>query len=108
MADSYTCKIWIAGDYQKAKEIIRKFCYNEGACFSVMPVDYIYTGGEESGVCVTRINYARFYADGKDIFCQCLELGWILAEGLYQKSFSIETPTETLYFQNEVPALVAK
>lgn len=105
MAESFTCKIWIAGDYQKAKDIVRQFCYNEGACFSLVPIDYIYTGGEESGVCVTRINYGRFPTNPSILIEQCSRLGYLLAEGLFQKSFSLETPESTIYYTNEVPAL---
>lgn len=94
---SFTVKIWIAGDYRDACRAVRKFCA-EGACFTVGKVKYIYTGGSESGVVVTRINYPRFPSSERNILDQCLRLAHILLEELSQDSFSIETPTETFWF----------
>lgn len=95
--ESYTCKIWIAGDYADACRIVRQFC-EAGACFAVQPADYVYTMGQESGVCVTRINYPRFPATPKDILDQCKELAQALIAGLHQGSYTIETPYEMHFF----------
>lgn len=96
--ESKTVRIWIAGDYDDARRVVRKFCSNDGACFSVSKVDYIYTGGEELGVCVTRINYPRFPETLEFIFDQCLRLAEELRRELFQKSFSIEDPEDTHWF----------
>jgi hypothetical protein len=72
-AKSYTCRIWIAGDYADACRSVRQFC-EVGACFAVERVDYVYTGGMESGVCITRINYPRFPAEPASILAQCIAL----------------------------------
>lgn len=94
---SNTYKIWIAGDYQDALRAIREFC-EDGACFAVQPVDYVYTGGMESGVCVTRINYPRFPADDEKISEQMNRLAEHLRDQLFQDSYSIEGPKETVWF----------
>jgi hypothetical protein len=94
---SYTCRIWIAGDYADACRVVREFC-EEGACFAVHPAAYIYTGGSESGVCVTRINYPRFPAEPDTILAQMRRLAEALRAALFQDSYSIETPTETVWF----------
>lgn len=95
-AESHTYRVWIAGDYQTALQALREFC-EEGACFSVTPVDYVYTGGMESGVCVTRINYPRFLAQREDILAQVKRLAEHLRARLFQDSYTIEGPDETLW-----------
>jgi hypothetical protein len=89
-----TYRIWIAGDYQDAIRLTKEFC-EEGACFSVAPVDYVYTGGMESGVCVTRINYPRFPASSEQIREQVGRLAEHLRLGLFQDSYTIEGPETT-------------
>lgn len=95
-APSYTVRIWIAGDYAEACRAIREFC-EEGACFSVAPTDYIYTGGAECGVVVTRINYPRFPAEPGQIVSQCLRLAQHLRARMFQDSVAVETPDETIW-----------
>lgn len=95
IATSHTVRIWIAGDYADALRICRKFCATEGACFAISPVEYVYTGGQESGVCVTLINYPRFPNNAEALEMKAERLAHCLREGLFQQSFSIETPTET-------------
>jgi hypothetical protein len=93
---SYTVRIWIAGDYDDALRVVKEFCA-EGACFAVSRCDYVYTGGMESGVCVTRINYPRFPASPDAIIEQCARLAELLRERLFQDSYSIEGPDSTLW-----------
>lgn len=97
VAQSYTVRIWIAGDYADAVRAVREFC-EEGACFAVMPCDYVYTGGMEAGVCVTRINYPRFPAGEDEIEAQCMRLAEHLRGRLFQDSFCVETPAKTIWF----------
>jgi hypothetical protein len=94
---TYTCAIWIAGDYDDAVRLLRAFC-EEGACFAVERCAYVYTGGMEDGVKVTRINYPRFPASPEHIKAQTIRLGHFLREGMFQDSFAVETPEETLWF----------
>lgn len=94
---SYTVRVWIAGDYNDACRAVREFC-EEGACFAVSPAEYVYTGGAESGVVVTRINYPRFPAEPSAIFDQCLRLAHHLRAALYQDSFTVEAPDKTHWF----------
>lgn len=97
VADTYTVRIWIAGNYDKAEEICREFC-EQGMCVSICPMNYIYTGGEESGVCVTLINYARFPKTQEEIDILAENLAERLRVGLHQQSFTIEDPDQTRFF----------
>lgn len=96
-APSFTIRIWMAGNYANAEEICRQFC-ERGMCVSICPMNYIYTGGEECGFCVTLINYPRFPKDPVTLKDIAFELAMDLMNGLHQQSFSIEHPDETLFF----------
>lgn len=97
-APSYPVSIFIAGDYDRARQIVREFCMNEGACVTVTPTSYIYTGGEEAGVILGLINYPRFPAEPAGILAKAQRLASDLMNGLCQQSYTIQTPTETLWY----------
>lgn len=94
---SHTYRIWIAGDYQDAVRACRSFC-ERGACVAVQRTTFVYTGGVEEGVCVTLINYPRFPATEEEIFSKAHELAEYLRLALFQDSYSIEGPKETVWF----------
>ena len=96
VAQSFTIRIWIAGDYADAVRAVKEFCA-EGACFTVSPVEYVYTGGSESGVCVTRINYPRFPDEPEVIREQVFRLANHLKARLFQDSYSVEVPDMTTW-----------
>lgn len=90
--------IFIAGDIQQAKQVCREYCMEVGACVTVEPVDYIYTGGEEAGVRIGFINYPRFPTDVYGIKDKAGELARRLMERLCQHSYSIVGPEETTWY----------
>lgn len=97
---SMTVRIWMAGNYADAERICRKFC-KTGMCVSIHPTNYIYTGGEESGFCVTLINYPRFPVSELSVLKdKALGLAYELMAGLYQQSFSIEDPENTTFYSS--------
>lgn len=102
-APSYLVSIFIAGDYDRARQIAREFCMNVGACVTVTATTYIYTGGEEAGVIVGFINYPRFPATPADLLAKAEQLADDLMHGLCQHSYSIQTP-ETTYWHSRRPA----
>lgn len=84
--------IFIAGDFDQAKQVCREHCMAVGLCVTVEPVAYIYTGGEESGVRVGLINYARFPTMHDELLAKAQTLATLLMERLCQHSFSIVGP----------------
>lgn len=94
---TFTAQIYMAGDIGHAKQIIRQFCSAVGLCVTVEPVDYIYTGGEESGFRVGFIDYPKFPAEPGSISSLAFQLANELRRNLGQHSFSIVTPTETTW-----------
>ena len=96
--ETYWARIYIAGDLAEARRICRKYTWNEGLCVTVTPTDYIYTGGEESGVIVEIINYPRFPGKPEEITQTAVDLGMTLMHKLYQRSFSVVTPDDTVRY----------
>ena len=94
---TYWVKIEIAGDYHVAKQVCREFCMDEGACVQVHLVDYVYTGGEESGVSVMFVNYPRFPKDSDEIYRQAKRLALKLRDRMCQWSVMLITPTTTTW-----------
>lgn len=97
-AKSYKISIYIAGDYQKAVEACKTYCDEVGFCVSVTQTEYVYTGGNESGVIIGLINYPRFPSDGLSLVLHAREIGDLLLERLDQQSYSIETPETTHWY----------
>jgi hypothetical protein len=99
--ETYYARIYIAGDLDQAKQVCREECAKEGLCVTVSPSSYIYTGGEESGIIVGLINYPRFPAQRTAVYKRAQQLGHCLLRRLCQRSFTIETPTETIRYSVE-------
>jgi hypothetical protein len=95
-SDTYWAKIYIAGDYEVAKQVCREYVM-KGLCVNISKVDYIYTMGEESGVCVELIQYPRFKRSELSIKQEAGELGKELIEKLHQGSCTVMTAYTTYY-----------
>ena len=55
-----TYEIYIAGDYERARETCRHWTVENPQCVTVSRSTFIYTHGEESGVVIGLRSYARF------------------------------------------------
>lgn len=95
--DTIEIKIYIAGDYREAKRICREFCFENGFCVSVYEADYIYTGGEESGIIVNCINYPRFKSTYGELYQKARALADMLMTGLYQHSYTLSGARGTIW-----------
>lgn len=92
--------IHMAGDVEHARRICRRFTM-QGECIQLMPCEYIYAGGLETGFSVRFINYPRFPRGPAEIETQARSLAFQLCRELSQISFTIETPTECIYYEDE-------
>lgn len=95
--------IFMAGDLAQAKQVCREYCFAVGLCVAVEPVDFIYTGGEESGVRIGLINYPRFPATFEALHLRASELAELLMLRLCQHSYSIVGPGQTEWFSRRPP-----
>ncbi len=86
-SQTYTVKIYMAGDIEQAKQVLRKDCLREGLCVTIHPRNYIYSGGEETGFVVELINYPRFDNYPDQIWNRAKLLAEQLREALFQHSY---------------------
>ena len=96
---SFPVDIFMAGDINKARDLLRQYIWKNPNCVTLLPLDYIYFGGEEAGFKVGLINYPRFPKEPDTLIAEASLMANMLLEGLAQKSYSIQTPTETLYYE---------
>jgi hypothetical protein len=97
-APSFPVSIFIAGDYDEARDACQAHCDEIWLCVTVTRTTYIYTDGEQEGVIVGLINYPRFPSNPVQIEARAIELGMKLRTALGQESFSVQTPTTTTWF----------
>ena len=98
--ETFNCTVFIAGDIDVAKQFCREYFYNTGWCCTIEPTTYIYTGGEEEGIRIGFINYARFPIDSKQLQLERVtKFSEQLAKKLCQKSLSIVTTDKTYYIE---------
>ena len=97
--NTYTVRMYMAGDIETAKRLIRTYCYppNPGLCVTVDPTTFIYTGGEELGFIVGLINYPRFPTTPADIANRAAALADRLRVGLGQESYTIQLPDTAIW-----------
>ena len=81
--------IFMAGDITQAKQVCREYCFAVGLCVTIHPVDFIYTGGEETGFKIGLINYPRFPTTYGALHQRASELAELLMRRLCQHSYSI-------------------
>jgi hypothetical protein len=86
IVETYTARMYIAGDINDAKRLLRAECYQVGLCVTVEPTTFIYTGGEESGIVVGFVNYPRFPSTPDEVFERAVKVAYKLIPALNQKS----------------------
>lgn len=96
-------RIYMAGVLSDAERVCREYCFNVGACVTVTPTNYIYSGGQESGFIVGLINYPRFPATQEAILSRANVLARMLADALHQRSWTVETPEATTWVTRALP-----
>ena len=82
-------ELFMAGDVEHAKQVIRRFCKERPCCVTVTPTTYIYNGGEEAGFIVGVRNYPRFPADAHTLREEAGDIGGALREALGQDSYMV-------------------
>lgn len=95
---TYTVNIFLSGSIDVIKQTCRKYCLDVGLCVTVTPTLFIYTGGEEFGVCIGLLNYPRFPKDKKQILIQAIELGRLCRDSACQHSFLVVDNEKTRFY----------
>lgn len=96
-------EIYMAGDLNLAREVIREYCFEVGFCVNLTPTDFVYSGGEENGFRVGIINYPRFPSDLEALEERAVQLGKLLMIRLCQRSFCIVGPRGTAWYSRKMP-----
>lgn len=94
---SFNVDIHMAGDVNAAGLEIQRYALDCGMCVTLTPQSFIYTGGREEGFKVGLINYPRFPKEPTEILARAHDLARVLRVQLGQQSYSIVTPTETIW-----------
>ena len=94
---SFSIQIYIAGDISVIKQTCRAYCMEDGLCVTITPTDFIYTGGEESGVCVGIVNYPRFPLTKKELYEKAIRLANELIVVAHQWTALVVTPEMTVW-----------
>lgn len=94
---TYKVQIYTAADFKKAKEVCREFCFENTLCVTVQKTNFIYKGGEESGVVVELVNYPRFPTSPESLFEKATLLANELMTYCCQESFLITDDKQTLW-----------
>lgn len=90
-------RLFICGNITTIKQIVAKFVAENGWCVTVSPTTYIYTGGEEEGVIIEAINYARFPSTREFRRQRIKDLGMMIAKAANQRSFTIQDEAASTY-----------
>jgi hypothetical protein len=106
-APTAVVSIYIAGDLDTARTVCREHCLAVGLCVTLEPVEYVYTGGLETGVRVGLINYPRFPTEPAEIMAKAEALALLLIERLHQHSASVVGPETTVWLSRRPPEGIA-
>jgi len=87
----------MAGDKAVIEQVCREHCMEVGLCVTVQAAEFIYTGGQESGVEVGLVNYPRFPSTPVEIKAKALTLAEKMIERACQWSALVVTPTESVW-----------
>lgn len=95
--DTAEVSLYMAGDIEHAKQVIRLYCKHNPTCVTVTPTTFIYRGGEEAGFVVGFRNYPRFPSDLAALEAHASPLADELREQLGQDSHMIVTSVDTVW-----------
>lgn len=93
--ETFICEIYLAGNMADIERVCAQYVMEVGACVSVEPVKYIYTGGREDGAVVRFVNYPRFPSDPQTLHAKAKTLALLLMDTCCQWSALIVDPDFT-------------
>lgn len=97
---TFWATIYICGNAHTINAACRRFVVR-GGCVSITPMDFVFTGGAESGAAVGLINNGRFNPGAETVLGDALELAQILLNECCQRSCSVVTADHTYYLEQE-------
>ena len=98
--DSFNADIFIAGNLETIERVCRQWVM-KGACVTITPQKFVFTGGLETGTKIGFINYQRFPSTPEDITKNALTLAEELIKECCQFSASVVTTNETFFLHTD-------
>lgn len=98
---TWEAKIYIAGQIEAIEKVCREFTLRKGYCVTIEPLNFVYTGGMESGARIGIIQYPRFEKPIDDHKSLAQELAMLLIENCCQLSCSIVMPDKTIWIYSD-------
>ena len=93
---TWTATIFIGGHLPTIEAALRTWVM-VGACVTLEPCKYIFTGGAEDGARIGLINYPRFPKSTEELREQAISLAELLVGSTHQLSCSVVMPDETVW-----------
>lgn len=103
---TFRAELFIAGDVDTARAIIRQHFYERGlsVTVTVMPTSFIYAGGDEAGMVIGLVNHPSFPLENVDVIrLMAREVAELLMPKLNQRTSLIVTPELTEWIVVEPP-----
>lgn len=102
---TYTCNIFMGYregyngkevNQENVKSYLRQYCDKAGFAFSIFPIYFVYSGGEEHGCMVEIINYPRFPSTPDVLKQRAIEIAEMLLKEFKQYRISVVCTDETI------------
>ena len=100
---TYTVRLYMAGDINSAKYILRMKCWHVGLCVTIEPTTFIYTGGEEAGFVIGFVNYPRFPKTPSEIYERAHSMAHSLMPVLNQSTALLVATDKTVWIKIKPP-----
>jgi len=94
--DSYWIHLYCGGSVEIAEKACREACFPSGLCVTIEKVKYVFGGGTEDGVRIRFIDYPPF--PDTELLEKAADLGKKIIDVNFQFSFSIVTPSKTIFY----------
>lgn len=85
----------MAGDFNHAKQVIKKYFKSSPSCATIRKEEYIYYGGQEQGFIIRFVNYPRFPKSRGELEELAKDVAFLLVSELGEDSFLLITPDFT-------------
>jgi hypothetical protein len=93
--------IHLAGDEGVIRQACREFCRDNPRCVTVTGAAFVYTGGEEAGVCVGLRNYPRFPSTEEELWALAERLAEVLIERACQRTVLLVGDRQTKWAERK-------
>ncbi len=95
---TYVITLYIGGDVQDARRLMREFCYGTPLCVTITPTTFVYMGGAEEGVAIGFVNYPRFPTSPGALLEVAERVAERLIDEMHQHSALLVAPDATKWF----------